>query len=155
MLTFDVIYSQFLTSVPEAGESLAHLTDSELKKELYNLAVPAIANFKFPQVDLNYIDQVDVDGLVNNATFENNVTQKEINVILALMRVEWMQSIINRESRFEQYYFDANMRTHSQGAMLTQLNRRMEMLHKEARAAIFNYSRSRPDGSVNTDRVKW
>lgn len=157
MLSFDVIYSQFLTSVPEWGEAAQHLTKEELQMELYNLLVPAIADFNFPQVSLDF-DPVYGEGeepSVVSGTFKNNVTQREINVLLALMRVKWMESVINRESRYERYYYDANMRTHSQGNLLSQMNKRAETLRKDAREAIFNYSRRNSDGTPNVDRYKW
>lgn len=160
MLTFDDIYSQFLTSVPDLGSAYHQLEETELKKELYNLLVPAIANFQFPHVPLDFevIKSEPTEqfpSMAISGTFTYDVTQREINVLLALMRVQWMQTISNRESQYEQYYYDANMRTYSQSAMIAQISKRMEALKKEAKEAIFNYSRMNADGTVNTDRYKW
>lgn len=157
MVTFDDVYSQFLTSVPDVGDEYHNLSREEFKKELYNLLVPAIANFQFPHVSLDFepILSESQKPMEVSGVFKEEIRQEEINVLLALMRVEWMQSVINRESRFERYYYDANMRTHSQGNMLLQMNRRMNDIKKDARAAIYNYSRKKLDGTVNTDRLKW
>lgn len=157
MVTFDTIYSQFLSSVPEVGDEYRNLSEEEFKKELYNLLVPAIANFQFPHISLDFepILSESQEPMEVSGKFKEEIRQEEINVLLVLMRVEWMQSVINRESRFERYYYDANMRTHSQGNMLQQMNKRMNDIKKEARAAIYNYSRKKPDGTANTDRLKW
>lgn len=86
-----VLYPPFLRTI--SGTEYLHKTDKQLDDELYNLAVRAIATFKFPRISLDYdctyVDENDLivgeeDNWVEEYWyFKNDVTAREIEVLLA------------------------------------------------------------------------
>ena len=135
MTNFDILYDQFLSSL--SSESWATLSDEEIKEELFNLTVKAIGSFRFPRVPLTYRWNEDEQ----KHYFDNEITQREINVLLALMKVAWIDYQISREERFQNQYYDASVRTFSQANLLAQLNRMSENYRKEAKDSQYDYSR--------------
>lgn len=135
MVSFDILYSQFLSSI--SSYTLTQLSDSEIQAELFNFAVRAIATFKFPKVALTYTFN-DTD---DKYYFDNNVTQRELNVILAHMKVTWIEYVISKEERFQNQYYDDSVRTFSAGNLLAQLNRMYENFVEKAKFEEYNYSR--------------
>jgi hypothetical protein len=135
MVAFELLYSQFLSSI--SSYTLAQLSDDEIQAELFNFAKRAITNFKFPKIDLSYT----FDETTYTYSFDNAVTQKELNVILSYMKVAWIDFIISKEERFQGQYFDDNVRTFSMGNILAQLNRLYENLVAKAEREEYNYGR--------------
>lgn len=140
MTSFNTLYSQFLSTV--RSYTLSELSDYEIQAELFNLANRAIANFKFPKIKLDY--QFNETEQIHE--FVNDITQKELNVLLAHMKVAWIEEQISREEKFANQYYDSNVRTFSMGAMLAQLNRMNENFVEAARRAEYDYSRVATDG---------
>lgn len=143
MVSFETLYNQFLSSI--SSYTLSQLSDDDIKAELFNLAERAIAAFKFPKVSLTYSEQEDDYGGLSHY-FDNNVTQKELNVLIAHMKVYWIEFQISKEERLQTLYYDDNVRTFSTANMLAQLNRMYENFVKIAEKAEYNYSRIAADG---------
>lgn len=140
MVSFGTLYSQFLSSI--SSYTLTQLTDNEIQAELFNFAKRAITMFKFPKVALTYTyNEVELIYY-----FDNNVTQKELNVILSYMKVAWIEYILSKEERFKTQYYDDNVRTFSVGNLLAQLNRLYENLLQKAKDEEYNYGRVAADG---------
>lgn len=143
MVSFETLYNQFLSSI--SSYTLTQLSDDDIKAELFNLAVRAIAAFKFPKMPLTYSAQEDdYDGLVHY--FDNNVTQKELNVLLSHMKVYWIEFQISKEERLQTLYYDDNVRTFSSANMIAQLNRMYENFVEMTKKAEYDYSRVAVDG---------
>ena len=140
MQSFDKLYSHFLSSI--SSYTLSQMQDFEIQAELANLAERAIANFKFPKVPLTYTFNVNEQMYY----FDNNITQKELNVLLALMKVAWIEFQISKEERFQSLYYDDNVKTFSSANMMAQLNRMYENLQTAAKQAQYDYSRVASDG---------
>lgn len=140
MVSFDVLYSQFLTSI--SSYTLAQMSDEDIKAELFNFARRAIEMFKFPKVKLTYHYNEDESIYF----FDNEVTQKEFNVILSYMKVVWIDFIISKEERFNTQYYDSSIRTFSTANLLAQLNRLYENLLAKARDEEYEYGRVGMDG---------
>lgn len=140
MVSFEKLYDQFLSTI--SSYTLAQLREDEVQAELFNFAINAIAKFKFPKVDLSYT--------LNEADFmyyfDNEVTQREFNVILAYMKVEWIGFQISIEERMQNQYYDDNVRTFSVGNLLAQLNRMYENFIEKARLEEYNYGRVNASG---------
>lgn len=143
MVTFDKLYAQFLSSV--SSYTLSELSDEEIQAELFNLAERAIAAFKFPKVPLAYAETYD-PSLGTVVSFDNNVTQKEFNVLLSYMKVFWIEFQVSKEQLTLNQYYDDNVRTFSSANMLAQLNRMYENFVAAAKQAEYNYSRVATDG---------
>lgn len=135
MVSFEPLYSQFLSSI--SSYTLAQLTDDEIQAELFNFAKRAITKFKFPKMELSYrLNETDYLYY-----FDNMVTQRELNVIISYMKVAWIDFIISKEERFQNQYYDDNVRTFSMGNILAQLNRLYENLIAAAKDEEYNYGR--------------
>ena len=140
MVSFGTLYSQFLSSI--SSYTLAQLSDDEIHAELFNFARRAITMFKFPKVALTYT--YNEEEYMHY--FDNNVTQRELNVILSYMKVAWIDYAISKEERFQTQYYDDNVRTFSVGNLLAQLNRLYENLLRKAKDEEYNYGRVAADG---------
>lgn len=79
----DCIYPLFLSSLGSC--TYANMEDLDLQNELDNLAIRAIATFKFPKVRLDYeYDNETVDDVPKGYHFlSDEVTYREINVIVS------------------------------------------------------------------------
>ena len=132
--TFSKVYNQFLTFISSC--SFADLTDEELTKELENFLLRALADFRFPQCDLEY------EAIENDYVFtDEKFGQREVNVILAYMNKYFLQWILSREKNFEQQYYDADTKTHSLGNLVQQMNNAYKIAIKEANDINYDYAR--------------
>lgn len=136
--TFKSLYPQILDSLK--SDTLAEMTDHDIQLYLDNLIKRAAGEFWFPRIDLSYslASISDPDDLA----FDNDITQKEINVLLTLIKRFWLEQQIDDEEKMEQRYFDASIKTHSQANMLVSLRQRYVDAIKECDVAQHNYSRS-------------
>lgn len=148
MVYFSKIYKQALVTLQ--SNTLAELTDSDLKDLLDVLLMRSIADFRFPRISLAY-DDTPIENEPENSGyyFYADVTQSEFNVLLALMKRLWLQQQLDNEDLFEQKYFDASIRTHSSANMLAKLKERYELAIEEVNTAQYNYSRV----NLNTSRM--
>lgn len=113
-----------------SGDYYTTLTDNELRIELYNLACRAIAAFKFPKFPLDYdakytkhttsINHKDVEEEVTAADDWNDihpfftsdeVTYREIEVIIAWMKVYWAEEQASNADNYVDIYTDSNIKT--------------------------------------------
>lgn len=147
MVTFDSLYSQFLSSI--SSFTLTELRDDEIQAELFNLAQRAIASFKFPRVSLEY----ELNQSTQIHYFTDEVGQKEFNVLLAYMKVYWIEFQLNHEQRFQNQYYDSTVRTFSAANLLAQLNRLYENFVLQAKRAEYNYGRVDREGRANLGNV--
>lgn len=146
-MSFDILYSQFLTTI--SSITLSKLSDEEIKAELFNLAVRAISTFMFPLVDLSYA----YDETSEQYYFVNTVTQRELNVILAHMKVEWIGFQISKEEKFQNQYYDKTVSTFSMGNILAQLNRMYENFVIKANKTEYDYGRVDEYGKPRLGRI--
>ena len=135
---FKSLYPQILDSLK--SDTLANMTNHDIQLFLDNLIRRAVADFLFPQIDLSYGLQFEDDP--DDYAFVNDITQKEINVLLILIKRFWLEQQIDDEEKMEQRYFDAAIKTHSQANMLIALRQRYQDALKECVIAQYNYSRS-------------
>lgn len=140
MVSFEILYNQFLSSI--SSYTLSQLSDYEIQAELFNFAERAIANFKFPKVDLSYT----LNPSDEIYYFDNNPGQKEFNVLLAYMKLAWVEFNLSKEEKLQTLYYDDNVRTFSAANMLAQLNRMHENFVSAAKQAEYDYSRIAVDG---------
>lgn len=143
MTKFDVIYEQFLSSV---SIKFPNLTNNEIKQELFNWTILASSYFKFPRVSLDYevydYNNPSIDGL-EGAYFIDDLTQKEIAVIVEYMKLVHFEIQLTDSKKYEMYYEDANLKMPSQSALITQVNRSYENQLKKARKTENDYYRVR------------
>ena len=70
-------------------------------------------------------------GDPDDYAFDNTITQKEINVLLAFIKRFWLEQQLDDEKKMEQKYFDSAIRTHSQANMIMALRQRYQDSLKE------------------------
>jgi hypothetical protein len=135
---FKDLYPQILDSLK--SDTLAEMTNHDIQLYIDNLIRRAVADFLFPRIDLSYELQFNNDP--DDYAFVNDITQKEINVLLTLIKRFWLEQQLDDEEKMEQRYFDAAIKTHSQANMLVALRQRYVDAIKESEVAQYNYSRS-------------
>ena len=135
---FKNLYPQILDSLKSG--TLAGMTNHDIQLFLDNLIRRAVADFLFPRIDLSYGLQFEDDP--DDYAFVNDITQKEINVLLTLIKRFWLEQQIDDEEKMEQRYFDAAIKTHSQANMSVAIRQRYQDALKECDIAQYNYSRS-------------
>lgn len=141
--TFSKIYEFFLTFISSC--TFADLIDEELEQECHKFLLRALADFRFPQVSLEYQEIVvqGEDGDQTDYQFtDEKFSQREVNVLLAYMRKYFFEWLLSRERNFEQQYYDADTKTHSLGNLMQQLNSAFKTALKEANDINYDYTRS-------------
>lgn len=146
MVYFEEINKQLLNTL--SSSTLAGMSDYEIDEALAMLMFRAIADFMFPQVELTYAEEVDPAFGTKRYYFTNDVTQKEINVLIALMKMYWLEQKVDAEENFELLYYDKDVRTFSRGNMLQQLKDRYSQAVEKAEEAQFDYGRVKSDGTA-------
>lgn len=149
------LFPQFLNSI--VSITLSELSNFNIQYELNNLAKRAISSFKFPRVSLEY----EFDSTENSETevpygyyFTEDVSQREINVIVARMKQFWIEFQISQERLFDNAYYDRDIRLHSPGNTIDKLIKMLTTFKKIADKAEFDYGRvddrGRPSiGAIN------
>lgn len=147
MLYFSEIHKQVLNTLK--SNTFAQLTDAELESSLDLLLIRAIADFRFPKVPLTY-KQIEEDGL-KCYVFTEEITQNEINVLLSLMKLYWIEQQLDNENKFEDIFYDKDVKTYSRANMMKTLNDRYEQAKKDIKVAQYNYSRVKDNKSTLGD----
>ena len=145
------LYPQFLQSIDSC--TIAEYSNYEIQDQIGRLAKRSITDFKFPKVPLTY----EFDGTTNNDTgiefgyyFDEEVTQKEINVIVARMKQYWVEFQLSQERIFQNSYYDKDIRLHSPGNTIHNLDKLFKTFKSLADRAEYNYYRVNSSG-----RPKW
>lgn len=147
MRQFSSLYDQALSTL--RSNTIAQMSDEDIENYMFNLAIRAIGSFKFPRVSLDF--DKDIEG---NYAFKEEISQKEVNVLLAYMKMYWLQQQIDSEERFENLYYDKDVKTFSRGNMMKALKARYEVAIDEAERAEYNYSRMRDEnGNDGMSRI--
>jgi hypothetical protein len=135
---FSVIHQQVLNTLKSS--TLAAMEDYEIEVMLNDMIIRAVAEFRFPKIVLTYEEITDANSTVEYQ-FVNTLTQREINVILALVKKAWIEQQLDNESNFENTFYDKDVRLHSRGNLVKALQDRYELAKKDAERAQYDYYR--------------
>ena len=91
------LFPLFLSSLSSC--TLAAYSDEELNSELNNFAIRAIARFRFPRVSLEW--DTGADNV--NSFVSNQITHKEIDVIIAWMKVLWLEYQLSKTMNYKRF----------------------------------------------------
>lgn len=140
------LYPLFLRTVSSC--TYVSLTDAELENELSGLARRAIARFKFPKISLNYgfDTTMDEEGIPLGYYFEEDPSMLELNVILAWMKVYWLEYQLSKERNYENVYADKNVTAFSSGNLISSMEKAYNALRTEARKCEEDYGRINKNG---------
>lgn len=138
MLYFSEIHKQVLNTM--RSNTLSQMSDEQIESYLDMLLIRAIADFRYPRVPLTFNAEEGEDGEILYV-FTENVTQHEINVLLVLVKQYWLEQQLDNENRFEDVFYDRDVRTFSRANLMKTLNERYREAKEEVRVAQYNYSR--------------
>lgn len=135
------LFPLFLSSLSSC--TLASYTDEELNSELNNFAIRAIARFRFPRVSLQWVtDEENINSFVSN-----DISYKEFDVIVAWMKVIWLEYQLSKERNYENLYADKDVKTFSSGNLIQSIAKALnEMITTARKIEEFYY---RADNSGN------
>lgn len=143
----NTLYPLFLSTVSSC--TYASYTDEELMQALSQLAMRAIALFRFPRVSLEYVA---VDG---DFAFVNELSFAEMEVIVSWMKVLWVEYQLSKERNYENLYADKDVKAFSSGNLIASIVKALEALTHAARKKEEFYYRSDRGiptiGDVNAD----
>jgi hypothetical protein len=135
---FSVIHQQVLNTLKSS--TLAAMEDYEIEVMLNDMIIRAVGEFRFPKISLSYRERDDENETVEYEFIET-LTQRELNVILALVKKAWIEQQLDNESNFENTYYDKDVRLHSRGNLVKALQDRYELAKKEAERVQYDYYR--------------
>ena len=146
------LYPLFLSSLSSC--TLASYTDQELQNELDILVKRSSARFKFPKVSLNYAyDDAIADmslPVVERSTkgyyFTEQVGYKEFEVILAWMKVYWLEYQLSKERNYENLYADKDVKAFSSGNLISAIEKAYNTMTLTARKVEEDYGRVSANG---------
>jgi len=116
------------------------LNNGNIEVMLNDMIIRAVAEFRFPKIALAYEEITDANSTVEYQ-FVNTLSQREINVILALVKKSWIEQQLDNESNFENTFYDKDVRLHSRGNLVKALQDRYELAKKEAERVQYDYYR--------------
>lgn len=143
-----LLFPLFLSTLSSC--TLASYTDEELEQALNQLAVRAIARFRFPRTKLDYA--IDDSG---QGSFVNELSMAEIEVIVCWMKVLWLELQLSKERNYENLYADKDVKAFSSGNLIASIVKALDTFTAQARKTEEFYYRSNNGvptiGDVNTD----
>ena len=122
----DLLYPSFRATI--RGEYYGIITQDDIDEECFHLATRAISTFKFPKISTEYVTFYAIRDKDNNLVevslaeypdaikhgyFVNDLTQAEVDVLIAWMKVYWCENQISNADNFDDIYTDANIKTYS------------------------------------------
>ena len=142
-----VLFPLFLSTLSSC--TLASYTDEELEQALAQLAMRAIARFRFPRINLEY------NFKEGQGSFVNEVTMSEIEVIVCWMKVLWLELQLSKERNYENLYADKDVKAFSSGNLIASIVKALDTFTAQARKTEEFYYRSDNGtptiGDVNAD----
>lgn len=166
----DVLYKPMAATI--RGSYYGVITQDNLDEELFYIAKRAVNTFKFPRIKLDYtvfyavrsdeddnaLEEVNenAEDAVPHAYFTNNITDKEIEVLLAWMKVYWIENLLSNADDFENIYTDSTIKTFSRANLIQQNTTRYKQFLEQAHEIETRYSRvtalgAATMGSINSD----
>lgn len=158
----DCLYPIFLSTINSC--TYATFSNQDLADEIDNFALRAIAKFKFPKVSLSfeYDDTIanpgdaPADQRTKGYYFLEEISYKEANVIVAWMKVYWVEYQLSKEKNYENLYADKNVTAFSSGNLISSIEKAYQALWTYARKEEEDYYRvnssGRPAiGDINVD----
>lgn len=139
MIFFSTFYNQVLNTMK--SNTIAEMSDEDIISMLDMMLIRAIAEFRFPDINLEHIQ---VENPTTNKTeyaFVNKVTQRELNVLLVLVKKYWLEQQLDNENEFANLYYDRDVKTHSAANLIKTLNNRYTEASNEAKRIQWDYSR--------------
>lgn len=146
MTQFSNVYSKFLSTIESC--TLSEFTPNEINAELFDLLTMSIPEFKYPYISLEFAQNEDEEYY-----FINDLTIREIRVLVSIMRKNWVEYQLTVENRFEDEYYDSTTRKHSKANLLAQLLKLSDKMSLEAEKVEYNYYRVALGGGAEIGNI--
>lgn len=145
-----MLFPVFLDDVSDC--TFVNMDELDLTEVLNNITKLAIEDFLFPKISLAYELSEEYDPL-DGGTYgyyflDERFGPAELKVILAFMKVYWVQTQITMDANFRNPFFDATIKGFSPANMLNAMKETLNTFTKEAEKARFNYGRKDAEGRV-------
>lgn len=131
------VYDAFLAKIEADDWMLSEMGDDSISAEILNdwqmILNAAIVQFRYPRVSLDYEDEGE------SATFTDDLSNDEIQILANLMKLEWIRRCIATWDNIRQLYSDKDF---SQANFLDKLNKTGEQVRDECRLMLDRYGRS-------------
>lgn len=167
----DVLYPVFWATI--RGEYYGIVTRDNMDEECFYIAKRAVHAFKFPKISTSYTvfnairlddntleeitdDDERIESAIPHAYFNNTLTDAEIDVIIAWMKVYWCEHLLSSADNFEEIYTDVNIKTFSRANAVDKNLKLLDTYRKYAREMENRYSRTTVEqkpsvGNINSD----
>lgn len=141
------LFPLFLSTLSSC--TFASYTDDELNSELNNFAIRAIARFRFPRVSLQW--ETNSDGI--NSFISPEVGYREVDVIVAWMKVMWVEYQLSKERNYENLYADKDVKAFSSGNLIQSITKALSEMVTLARKVEEFYYRATNDGTPTIGEI--
>lgn len=145
----------FLDSVKDC--TFVELDNIDLTKVLEGIIKLSIEDFLFPKVSLKYAYDESTDPLDEEEYgyyfIDESVDFAEFKVIIAWMKVYWVQMQLNNKANFQNPLFDKDIKGYSPAAMLKTIESVFITTKEEAKSATSKYSRKNEEGEPSWGKI--
>lgn len=149
------IFPVFLDAVRDC--TYVAMEDVDMASTLNNITKQAIQDFLFPKCSLEYDEDTSRDPLDSEEYgyyfTDENIGDAEYKVIVALMKVYWVQAQITWDNNFRNPFYDKDIKGYSPANMLNAMKSTLETFQANAKAACFNYNRVDKEGNIAWGKV--
>ena len=176
---FTSIYNRFLGKITD--DMYMELTPEDTVKDLQRLLIDAIPGFEFPRTDLSDYeikivrmreDEVTEDDfiigviwndlsegpepeipdvLVEQSSFNNDLTSEEINILAILMMIGWLQRQVTSIENTRMKYSGVDFKFTSQANHLSKLLNALSECQRQSHHMQRLYKRRRPSTEFDLD----
>lgn len=144
------IFPTFMDSIRDC--TYVNMDDIDLTEVLNGLVISSINDFLFPKCSLEYAEDTSRDPLDGESYgyyfLDNEIGEAEYKVIIAFMKVHWIEAQITWDNNFKNPFFDKDIKGYSPANMLTAMRNTLEIFKKNAKEDRFNYNRKTKEGAV-------
>lgn len=133
------VYDGFLSKISDYTLLSDTITDMDIEEELFAYFKSARAKFFKCRQSLKTVTAIDSEG-EEYLSFEVELTDYEIEVIIALMLVEYMKPLVVSTEINKQSLSDKDFKIYSQANQLKELRMLSRELKKEANKMISTYT---------------
>lgn len=151
MTSFTKVYDRFFDSITD--DMYLEWTEQDTKKDVQNILIASIPGFEFPKVSLNYEKmEYDLENFSDDSYFYEELSQEEINILVNLMLINWLQRQITSVDNTRQKYYGDSFKLTSQASHLKSLISLKEDLQKDSKKLQRLYKRRNigTDGKVSS-----
>lgn len=146
MTPFTKVYNRFFDSITD--NMYVEWTEQDTKKDVQNILVASIPEFEFPKQILKYeLFDYNLEEFSDDSYFYADLTDEEINILVNLMLIHWLQRQITSIDNTRQKYYGDSFKLTSQASHLKALIALKEDLRQDSKKLQRLYKRRNIDNN--------